>query len=69
MNDDAYRTINVFPIAGALGAEVAGVDLATGLTDETVAEIRRAWLEHLVVFFRDQPLSLDEFSALRAADR
>ena len=26
----------------------------TDLDDETVAEIRRAWLEHLVVFFRDQ---------------
>jgi taurine dioxygenase len=49
--------IEVRPVAGALGAEISGVDLARDLTDETVATIRRAWLEHLVVFFRDQTLS------------
>ncbi len=51
-----YRAIEVTPIAGALGAEIAGVDLADDLSDATVAEIRQAWLDHLVVFFRDQPL-------------
>ena len=61
MTDVAYRTINVTPIADALGAEISGVDLASDLPEETVAEIRRAWLEHLVVFFRDQVLGLDEF--------
>ena len=61
--DDRYRSIKVLPIAGALGAEISGVDLATDLVDETVAEIRRAWLEHLVVFFRDQFLGPDEFLA------
>ena len=59
----AYRTITVAPIAGALGAEIGGVDLSTGLSDETVAEIRRAWLDHLVVFFREQDVSLDAFRA------
>jgi len=51
-----YRSIDVQPIAGGLGAEITGVDLARDLPDATVAEIRRAWLEHLVVFFRDQTL-------------
>jgi taurine dioxygenase len=60
---DAYRTIKVFPIAGALGAEIIGIDLATDLVDETIAEIRRAWLQHLVVFFRDQALGPEEFLA------
>jgi alpha-ketoglutarate-dependent taurine dioxygenase len=50
------NTIEVRPIAGALGAEIAGVDLAHDLSDETVAEIRRAWLDRLVIFFRDQKL-------------
>ncbi len=59
----AYRTISVAPIAGALGAEIGGVDLAADLADETVAEIRRAWLEHLVVFFRDQVLGPEELLA------
>ena len=58
-----YRFIKVLPLAGAIGAEITGVDLATDTIDETVAEIRRAWLEHLVVFFRDQFLGPDEFLA------
>jgi taurine dioxygenase len=60
---NGYRVIGVAPIAGALGAEITGVDLAADLADETVAEIRRAWLEHLVVFFRDQVLGPQEFLA------
>jgi taurine dioxygenase len=56
-------SITVTPIAGALGAEISGVDLSTDLSDEVVAEIRAAWLEHLVVFFRDQPISDDDFVA------
>jgi taurine dioxygenase len=57
----AYRTITVAPIAGALGAEIGGVDLSAAPSADTVAEIRRAWLEHLVVFFRDQELTPDAF--------
>lgn len=44
-------------IAGALGAVIEGVDLSGPLPEALVREIRAAWLEHLVVFFRDQPLS------------
>ena len=53
--------IEVRPMAGALGAEILGVDVAQDLSDEIVAAIRRAWLDHLVVFFRDQPLPPDRF--------
>ena len=56
-------TLSVQPIGGALGAEIHGVDLATECSDETVAAIRAAWLEHLVVFFRDQELAPDRFLA------
>ena len=48
--------ITVNPVSGALGAEIAGVDLAGDLDDTTVAEIRAALLAHHVVFFRDQEL-------------
>jgi taurine dioxygenase len=58
-----FKTLCVEPLAGALGAEISGVDLAGPLDDETVGAIRGAWLEHLVVFFRDQDLSLDQFLA------
>ena len=51
----------VQPIAGALGAEISGVDLARPLTDEAILAVRRAWLDHLVLFFRDQDLSPAQF--------
>jgi taurine dioxygenase len=50
-------------LAGAIGAEISGVDLSTDLADETVAAIRRAWLEHLVVCFHDQDLPPARFLA------
>src|SRR5438270_11222296 len=50
------RSISIQPLAGAIGAEIAGVDLAQQLDDATIAAIRQAWLEHLVIFFRDQEL-------------
>jgi taurine dioxygenase len=57
------RSFEVRPIAGALGAEIAGVDLSRDLDDETVAALRRAWLQHLVLFFRDQDLPPAHFLA------
>ena len=55
----SYRRIEVKPIAGALGAEIANVDLGT-FDDETFREIEAAWLEHLVVFFRNQTLTPEQ---------
>lgn len=64
-NLDSTRSgeIAVTPIAGSLGAEISGVDLAADLREDTVAAIRHAWLEHQVVFFRDQELDADAFVA------
>lgn len=58
----SYDHITVRPLTGALGAEIGGVDL-NALTDDQFAEIRRASVDHLVVFFRDQELDLDGFQA------
>jgi taurine dioxygenase len=60
----AGRSLEVRRIAGAIGAEIHGVDLSRELDDDIVAAIRRVWLEHLVVFFRDQELPPDRFLAL-----
>jgi taurine dioxygenase len=56
-------SFTIEPVAGALGAEITGIDLGKLLSDETLAALRRAWLEHGVVFFRDQDLSPAAFLA------
>lgn len=55
--ENSYRHIEVSPLAGALGAEISGVDLAQPLEAAAVSEIRQAFLAHLVIFFRGQQLS------------
>jgi len=55
--------ITVTKIAGAIGAEIGGVDLRRELPDETIAEIRRAWNAHVVIFFRDQVLTNAQYLA------
>ena len=47
-------------IAGALGAEILGVSLAR-ISEREIGEVRRAWLENLVVFFRDQQLTPEQY--------
>ena len=59
-----YRQIDVRAIAGALGAEVHGVDLSAPLADDLRDELRRAFLEHLVIFFRGQDLAPEQLVAV-----
>lgn len=59
-----YSTISAEPVSGALGAVIAGADLAQELDEATIGEIRRALLDHCVVFFRDQQLSPERHLAL-----
>jgi taurine dioxygenase len=54
--------LTVTPIAGTIGAEIGGVRL-DAVDDDTLAAIRRAWLEHKVVFFRDQELDSEQLLA------
>lgn len=49
-------SLDLHPIAGRIGAEVRGVDLAGAVADETIAAIRAALLQWKVLFFRDQEL-------------
>jgi taurine dioxygenase len=46
--------IEICPTTATIGAEVRGLDLRRALDDDDVAALRRAWLDHLVLFFRDQ---------------
>jgi taurine dioxygenase len=58
------NSIGVHPLAGAIGAEISGVNLSSPLDDDTVAAIRRAWLDHAVIFSRGQDLPSARFLAL-----
>ncbi len=51
--------MRILPVAGALGAEVSGVDLAR-LDQAETAAIREAFRDHLVLFFRDQRLTPEQ---------
>ena len=53
------REIQVKPISGGLGAEIEGVDLST-LDDTKFAEINQAFLDHQVIFFRDQDITPEQ---------
>jgi len=55
--------LDVRPVAGQIGAEIHGLDIAQPLDEHTVAAIRDALLRHRVVFFRGQ--SLDHASQIR----
>ncbi|MEL7041385.1 MAG: TauD/TfdA family dioxygenase [Pseudomonadota bacterium] len=52
--------LKIMPSGQACGATVTGVDLTAPLNETTIAEIRAAWLEHLVLSFPDQAMSDDD---------
>jgi taurine dioxygenase len=54
------KALTVRPTGAALGADIEGIDLARPLIPDTVAFIRRAWGDHLVLRFRGQTLSDDD---------
>ncbi len=55
--------LTVTPKSPTIGAEIGGVDLAAELSDDTIAAIRRALLDHKVLFFRDQDITTDQHLA------
>jgi len=57
-------TIRVEPTGGAMGARVTGIDLSTDLDAPTVTSLRAAWLEHLVLAFPSQHLTIEDLERL-----
>lgn len=52
--------LDIRPVTGTIGAEVAGVALSGDLDPETVAAIQAALVKHKVLFFRDQHALTDQ---------
>ena len=65
MPDDRneYQTIQVRPLTPTIGAEIFAVDLSRPLTKQQFEEIHAALMRHLVIFFRDQRLSIEQHKA------
>ena len=59
----SYKQIEVEPLTPTIGAVVSGVDLTQPVDDALLSEIHTAWMEHLVLFFRAQPMSPDQHLA------
>ena len=58
---DAHSRVD--PVSPVIGAEVSGVDLTRPLTPEGFELLQAALMTHLVLFFRDQALSLEQHKA------
>ena len=58
-----YTTFDLHPLTMALGAEIHGVDLGREVAEDQFDEIRRAFAEFSVIFFRDQHLTPDQHIA------
>jgi len=63
MTTETTLALDVRPMAGAIGAEIHGVDLTQTQSDELIQAIRDVWLSYGVIFFRDQPLAPAQFQA------
>lgn len=58
-----YQKIGVDPLSPIIGAEVSGVDISKPLDKDVLEEVNRALLDHQVIFFRDQEMSLERHKA------
>ncbi len=54
------KNLDIRPIAGALGAEIHGIDLSQPLDDMAFTALQRALHENLVIFFRDQVITPEQ---------
>ena len=58
--------LSIQPVTQALGAIVEGIDLGSPLSDTDFATLNKLWLEHQVLFFRNQTLSPEQFESFVA---
>ena len=57
------RSLVVDPLSPALGAEIRGVDIACGIDDRQFADLRQAYIDHGVIFLRDQDITPEQHIA------
>ncbi len=55
-----YDAISVTPASPHIGAEIGDIDLTKPLSDAQIEQLRAAFTQYLVLFFRDQRISFDD---------
>jgi taurine dioxygenase len=59
-----YRSISVKKCSPHVGAEIGNIDLTRPLNDLELSELKRAFTDHGVLFFRNQKISFDDHARL-----
>lgn len=59
-----YNVLDISPYSPAVGASVGNIDLTRPLSESELAELRRAFTQFGVLFFRDQEISHDDHARL-----
>ena len=59
-SDPTYDTISVMPCSPHIGAEISDIDLTRPLSNSKATELRQAFTQYLVLFFRDQQISFED---------
>ncbi|NND55042.1 MAG: taurine dioxygenase [Gammaproteobacteria bacterium] len=60
-----YKNFTATPLTGSFAAEISGIQIADAIADdELFTELRQAWLDYQVLFFRDQELSPEQHLAI-----
>lgn len=60
---NSLASLEIVPSGAAVGAEVRGIDLSQPVPDDVAAALRDAWAKHLVLLFRDQEMTPDQYLA------
>ena len=60
----ASNSLRFDPLTPTIGAEVRGIDLGEPMTDATFDALHEGWMRHQVLFFRDQPLDIEQLQDL-----
>jgi taurine dioxygenase len=58
---NSLAALKIIPTGKGVGAEVCGIDLSQPVPDDVAKALRDAWSEHLVLLFRDQEMTSDEY--------
>ena len=62
-----FSRFKVTPLTGSFAAQIDGIQLAAAIDDdELFSELKQAWLDYQVLFFRQQDLSPEQHLALGA---